>query len=892
MIGCRIGCRRLRSAAWRASLGAAVLVAALAAGQGVASAESVYSFASTPGRLPKAVIPVHYAIDLVPDLESLTIAGAEVVDIEVLEPTDRLVLNAVNMTLDAAALDGESGLAAISLDAAAETAALTFPRPLAAGPHKLRIAFTAHINKFGRGLYSVDYPTPEGRKRMIASQLEPADARRIFPCWDEPVFKASFALDVTVPQALTAVSNMPVTREAPAGDGRKRVSFAPTPRMSSYLFVLVAGELETLSGEADGVAVNVVTTRGKREHGRFALESAIALLKYFNDYFGVAYPLPKLDLIAVPGGFGGAMENWGGIVFFESRLLFDPASSAPGAQRGIVAILAHEMAHQWFGDLVTMAWWDNLWLNEGFASWMQVKAAERLRPDWQVWLSGNGAKQGAMDDDARSTTHPIQQPVANESEAMAAFDAITYNKGQAFIRMLESYLGEDVFRDGIRRYMRDHAFGSATTADLWQALEAASGKPVAGIASAFTEQPGVPLVAAEVRCADGRQRVVLKNERFTIHDPTPRPQRWPVPVAFGAPGAPPPGSTVLTENAMAEIDAGACGEPVKLNLGDVGYYRVEYDAVSRAALVRSLGAMAAADRVNLLADTWALVEAGRVAPAGYLDLMDAIAGDDDRAVCEQAIRTFTRIDQLERGRPARPAFQAFARARLRPVLARLSWDGDGDAGSDRALLRARLIQVLGELDDTEVLAEANRRFVAFVANPDSLRPELREAVTRLAGRSGDRAVHETLLALARKTTNTEERVRYYTAAAAALDPALAQDTLALTLTDELPTTMVGGVIFAAAAEHRDLALAFVQANFAALAAKQGPSFRDYFVSNLMASFADPARAEELANFAPVHRTSGGRIVAARAIELIRTNADFRARQLVAVDEWVRRAARP
>jgi aminopeptidase N len=873
-----------------AGLWIATLAVALTAGTGTASAQAVYSFASTPGRLPKSVVPRHYAIELAPDLDNLTIAGSATVDIDVQQPTDRIVLNAVEMTIGTASLDGEAGAPAISLDAAAETATLTFPHPVAAGAHKLKLAFTARINAFAHGLHWVDYPAPDGRKRMIASQLEPADARRIFPCWDEPVFKASFALDVTLPQAMTAVSNMPVTGEQPAGDGRKRVSFAPTPKMSSYLLVLVAGELETLSGEADGVAVNVVTTRGKREQGRFALDSAVALLKYYNEYFGVNYPLPKLDLIAVPGGFGGAMENWGGIVFFESRLLFDPASSAPGEQRTIYAFIAHEMAHQWFGDLVTMAWWDNLWLNEGFASWMQEKAAERFHPEWQVWLNGNGAKQGAMNDDARSTTHPIQQPVANESEAMAAFDDITYIKGQAFIRMLESYLGEDVFRAGIRRYMHDHAYSNATTADLWGALEAASGKPIAAVAAAFTEQPGVPLVTAQSHCVDGRQRITLNNERFTIHDPVARSERWPVPVVFGAPDAAASGGGVVVTKPTAEIDAGPCGTPIKLNRGDVGYYRVQYDAASFAALARAMPAMAAADRLNLLADTWALVAAGRAAPSAYLDLVNAIAADDDRAVWQQVINALERIDRLERGRPEREAFQAFARARLRPALARLSWDGEGDAASDQALLRARLIGMLGNLGDADVLAEANRRFAAFLANPAALRPELRDPVIRLAGRGGDRAVHDTLLRLARAATNTEERVRYYNAAAAALDPALAQETLALTLTDELSTALAGGVIFVAAHEHPDLTLAFVRANFAALAERLGPSFRDYFVSNLMESFADPARAEELANFAPVNATSGGRLVAARTIESIRTNADFRAHQLVAVDAWIKQHA--
>jgi aminopeptidase N len=886
------GHRRLRCGLAYAGLWLATLGVALTAGSDTASAESVYSFASTPGRLPKSVVPRHYAIDLVPDLEKLTIAGSEIIDVDVLQPTERIVLNAVNMTLGAASLDGEAA-AAISLDPAAETATLTFAHPVAAGAHKLKLAFTSRINPFGRGLYFVDYPTAEGRKRMIASQLEPADARRIFPCWDEPVFKASFALDVTLPQAMTAVSNMPVVGEQPIGDDRKRASFTPTPKMSSYLFVLVAGELETLSGEADGVAVNVVTTRGKREQGRFALESAVALLKYYNEYFGVKYPLPKLDLIAVPGGFGGAMENWGGITFFESRLLFDPASSAPGAQRGIYSIIAHEMAHQWFGDLVTMAWWDNLWLNEGFASWMQEKAAEVFHPDWRVWLNGNGAKQGAMNNDARSTTHPIQQPVANESEAMAAFDNITYIKGQAFIRMLESYLGEDVFRAGIRRYMHDHAYSNATTADLWQALETASNNPIAAMAAAFTEQPGVPLVTAEAHCIDHRQRITLKNERFTIHDPVAHHKSWPVPVEFGPARADASGGGVVVADPTAEIEAGPCDAPVKLNRGDVGYYRVLYDAASFAALVRALPAMTVADRLNLLADTWALVEAGRTAPSAYFDLINTIADDDDRAVWGQVINALGRIDHLERGRPEREAFQAFARARLRPVLARLSWDGEGDGASDRALLRAGLIGMLGNLGDPAVLVEASRRFAAFVANPASLRTDLRGPVIRLAGRSGDRAVHDTLLRLARATTNAEERQRYYTAAAGALDPALAQETLALTLIDELPTTLVSGVIFAVAGEHPDLALAFVRTNFAALVARQGPSFSEYFVSHLMGNFADPARADELANFAPVHATSGGRIVAARTIEAIRISADFRAHQLVAVDAWVKQhAARP
>lgn len=857
-----------------------------------ARAEPVFAFATTPGTLPKTVAPVHYAIHFTPDLDKLAFSGSELVDIEVMEPTTRLMLNAVDLTIESAAVDGEAA-SEIASHVEAQTVTFDFPHPIAAGRHQLRVAFAGGINRFARGLFYVDYPAAEGRRRMISSHLEPADARRIFPGWDEPAFKASIALTVTVPQASLAVSNMPVASEEPAGEGRKRVTFRPTPRMSSYLFVLAAGDLERITADVDGVAVGVVAARGKGEHGRYALQTAGDLLRYFNDYFGTAYPLPKLDLIAVPGGFGGAMENWGGITFFESRLLFDPSASAADARRGIFSIIAHEMAHQWFGDLVTMAWWDNIWLNEGFASWMQAKAAEALHPDWQTWLNNSGSRQAVMSEDARRTTHPIQQPIANESEAMAAFDSITYGKGQAIIRMLENYVGEDTFRAGIRAYMVQHAYGNTTTADLWGALQAASGKPVTAVAAGFTEQGGVPLVVAQASCAGDAQRVTLRQERFTIHDPAPKAQRWQVPVARGAIDGE-AGETLLLDGA-AEFAAGRCGDAVKLNFGDVGYYRVQYDAAMRAALTRSIDRLAPADRADFIGNTWVLVEGGRVPPDVFFDLVERVTGDDNRAVANQVIRVLTRIDHLQWNRPERAAFQAYGRAVLRPLFDRIGWDAAPSESADNALLRTRLIGVLGAFGDETIVAEAKRRFAEFVRDPASLPTALRETVTGLAGRYADRATYDTLLALARGTTSTDERVRYYMAAAAARDPALAGETLAMTLTDELPTTLIGRVISTVASqgEQRDLAWNFVKTNFGTLAAKQGPSFQDNFPAGLLSSFTDSAHAQELAEFAPAHKTSGGRTVASRAYERIMTDADFSAQQLPAVDAWVRgRMARP
>jgi aminopeptidase N len=354
------------------------------------------------------------------------------------------------------------------------------------------------------------------------------------------------------------------------------------------------------------------------------------------------------------------------------------------------------------------------------------------------------------------------------------------------------------------------------------------------------------------------------------------------------------GETLLLDG-VAEFAAGRCGDPVKLNLGDVGYYRVQYDGAMLTALTRSIDRLAPADRANLIGDTWALVEAGRVAPTAFLDLVERLIGDDNRAVTEQVIRALTRIDHLQWNRPQRAAFQAYGRAVLRPVFDRIGWDAAASEPADQAPLRARLIGVLGDFGDDTIIAEARRRFTRFVQDPASLSTELRGTIANLVGRYADRPTYDTLLALGRKTTNTEERVRYYMAAASARDPALAEETLAIALTDELPSSLVGPLIsqVASQGEHRDLAWSFLKANFATLAAKQGPAFQNYFPAGLMTNFADAAHAAELASFAPAQATSGGRLVAARSYERIMTGADFSAQQLPAVDEWVkRRMARP
>ncbi len=849
-------------------------------------AEQPFAFATTPGKLPKDVVPHHYTIQLRPDVAALTTAGEVTIDVEVLAPTRRLVLNANALEITSATIDGAA--ATPELDAAEQTLAVTAAEPLAPGRHALRLGFTGKIVRTAEGLFAEKYQTPAGEKQMLSTQMEPTDARRVFPCWDEPVFRATFQLTVTVPEGHTAVSNGPITAERPLGDGRREVEFAATPSMASYLVVLCMGEFDVLRDEVDGVQLGIYTTAGKREQARYAMEATKRIVSYYNDYFGVKYPLPKLDQIAVPGGFSGAMENWGGITYNESVLLFDPATSSQGTKEMIFAIIAHEIAHQWFGNLVTMAWWDNLWLNEGFASWMGTKATDHFNPGWQVWLRANGEKEEAMARDARPTTHPIQQPVLNESGATDAFDTITYLKGQGFIRMLENYLGADIFRAGIRAYLAKHAYGSTTTADLWAALEKASGKPVGEFAAAWTEQPGFPVVRVAARDVDGRREVELTQERFTLNDPAPKPLTWQVPVTLAAVDQPASARTVLLsgETARVLLDAPA-GSPVLANLGNTGFYRTAYAPDLASALAEKLSQLPEDDRVNLLGDAWALVEADRNEVGVYLNLVARLdRGETSLAVWQEVLGGLGTIEALQRDQPGEVAFRAWFSERLRGQWERLGWDALPGEPSNDGLLRAGVLRSLGLGGDATVLAEARARFAKFQRDPASLAADLRGPVFNVVGRFADEATWETLLGLARAADGVEEQQRYYGALEAAADPALARRTLALALDPATPTAIAPWVVAGVADRHPALAWDFAQENADALLAKVTFFARNDYFPSIAGAFSEAARADELIAFVAQKLPPEAATETARAAGDIRFRAALKARLLPAVDAWV------
>ena len=854
-------------------------------------AEVPFNFATTPGKLPKNVVPVSYDIRLKPNIEKRAFTGSETVALDVRQPTKTITLNANTIAIASAKILGSNSqvgqAATIRIDASQQIATLTFQKEIAPGAYQVSLEFSGPINQSGQGLFYATYQeeTSGTRKTMLGTQMEANDARRLFPCWDEPVFRAKFRLTATVPANFTAISNMPVERETNTPEG-KEVHFGETPPMPSYLVVLCAGELDAIYSETDGVKIGIITTKGKAETGRCALESAGKILHYYDEYFGIKYPLPKLDLIAVPGGFGGAMENWGGIVFYEDILLFDPAKSSEQTKEAIFGVTAHEMAHQWFGDLVTMAWWDNLWLNEGFASWMGTKCSDHFNPQWQVWLRANAAKQRAMATDALSSTHPIQQPVKTESEADSAFDEITYLKGQSFLRMLESYLGEGDFRAGIRSYMQTHKFSNSTTADLWNALGEASKKPVAGLAACWTELPGLPLVSMN----SAEAGLTTTQERFTVHQKKPKPLEWKIPIAYRdiALSASTATSVFLLEQKSATLPNVQPALNVKLNVDDVGYYRVAYDSAHFEKLLASSAQLPPADKVNLLSDTWALVEADRKPISDYLKLAEAFRKDNSLALWEQITATLSFIDFLYIGNKERPAFQAYARSLLKPAFERVGWDPKPNEETARGLLRVRLITTLGDFADQDVIAAARERFQKFLADPKTLSPDLRPSVLDVVGRYADQKTWETLHALGLNTKSIEEKGIFYNAMAGALERDLAKQTLPLSLTDELPasraTELVNNV--SNSGEQPGLAWEFAQAQRKQLDPKLDSLGKIRFAPNVMRGFSEAKRATELEVYARKNLPSDAKSEIGKAAEEIRFKADLKARLLPEIAKWI------
>lgn len=824
--------------------------------------------------LPGGVTPIHYDIDVVPDAANLRFGGTMSADIQLARPTETLTLNAAELQFFKVAVDGIVSQAKIAYDPDAQQASLTFDKPLRPGRHRLSIDYTGRIEQQAQGLFAIDYDGPDGaKKRLLATQFESPDARRFAPMWDEPALKATFTLSVSAPKDQLVVSNMPAATTADLGNGLAKTTFQQTPKMSSYLLFMAMGDLERVHRMVGKVDVGMVVKRGSTAEAAFGLDAAAQLLPYYDDYFGTPYPLPKLDMVAIPGGSTefSAMENWGAILYFEKAVLVDPKVTSEDERQNAFTTIAHEMAHQWFGDLVTMKWWDDIWLNEGFASWMETKATDHFHPEWSIWLQDQAGSGAAKDLDARAATHPVVVPVADARDT--PFDTISYQKGQAVIRMVEAYVGEDAFRTALRRYMKKHAYGNAESRDLWAEVQAASGQPILDIARTFTTQGGVPLVRASLQGTDGLR---LRQARFAVDAESRRWRTWDIPIVWGG------GRGVLTPGRSLTVSGPG---PTVVNYGQTGYFRTDYDDRAFARLAKGFAGLQPADQLGLLNDGWALGEAGMRPLARWFALAEQLPADANPIVWIQVADTLEGIDSLYDGDPRQAAFRAKARVLLAPVWARVGWTPQPGEPPTAILLRSELIAALGQFDDPAVLAEARGRFARLESDPAALPAAIRGGALKVVAAHADAATWERLRGLAAASRNALEKQQFYTVLAAVRDPALARRTLDLALSDEAPITLRPTMLREVSRHDAGLTWDFLLRNQARADAQFAPDGLAGVLPRLVAGTSDAALAARMRTWAKAHGGVGPRLMA--GLSAVEYRAQIRKARLGEVDAWVK-----
>jgi aminopeptidase N len=835
---------------------------------------------SLPTQLPRAAVPHHYALIVTPHADRLTFDGDVAIDFEVVKPTSTLVLNAVDMKFASATLTPAQGGSplngGVKVDDASQTATITFSSTLAPGSYRLRLVYSGKINTQANGLFALDYKNKEGADaRSLFTQFEAADARRFVPSWDEPDYKATWDLTARVPANQMAVSNLPAASSKSIAGGLKEVRFQTSPTMSSYLLFFASGDFERVTKQSADREVGIVVSRGNGSKAHYALDAEAQILPFYNDYFGTPYPLPKLDNVAGPGQsqFFGAMENWGAIFTFEYALLDDPAITTEGQRHGIYSTEAHEMAHQWFGDLVTMAWWDDLWLNEGFASWMENKTTQHFHPDWGADVDRVGSREGAMGLDSLNSTHSVVQQVRTVEQANQAFDAISYQKGESVIAMLENFAGPDVWREGIRRYIAAHAYQNSRTTDLWAAQEAAGAHGLSVIATDFTTQPGIPLITVgPAQCVGGSTVVTLTQGQFSADRPqevAAKPLSWHVPIEATAGGAV---AKTVTNGRTTQLTVPGCGT-LLVNPGQHGYFRTLYSAPQSAALAAQLPGTAPVDQYGLIANSMALSLAGYQPMGTSLDLLNAMPPSGSATVVQ---RTIGRWDDLYDRLNGNAAAQADIAARVvrayGPRLQQLGFAPKPGEPAVDAVLRPTLIALLGKYRDPAVLAEANRLFSAWKTNPDAIPGSLKATWLGVIARNADAATWDALHERARATTGTVERASLYQLLGRAKDEALARRALNLALTNEPGKTTSAGMITAVAGAHPRLAIDFVLSHLAQVNQLIDISGRSRFMQRLAAGSRDPALIPVLEGYANANLATSDRKPVQQAVDRIRSES--------------------
>ena len=842
------------------------------------------AIAAQAERLPQTVRPEHYSLALTPDLKAATFSGNETIDLTLAEPASSIALNAAEIEFKSVTVTagGNTQTATVALDAGKEQATFSFPQQIPAGKARLTIAYSGILNGKLRGFYL----SKTERRNYAVTQFESTDARRAFPSFDEPAFKATYDISLTIDAADTAISNSPIEKDTPGpGDDKHTLKFATTPKMSTYLVAFLVGDFQCSSGEQDGVAIRTCSTPDKVALTPYGVEVAKYVLHYYNQYFGIPYPLKKLDLIGLPDFEAGAMENFGAITYRETDLLIDEKTASEDTKKGVAETIAHEMAHQWFGDLVTMQWWDNIWLNEGFATWMQNKPVAAMHPEWNVDQSVISGLDGTLNLDAQPTTRAIRARADTRDEIEEMFDGISYGKASDVLLTVENYLGPETFRKGVHAYLSAHLYANATAEDFWNAQTAISHQPVDKIMESLVAQPGEPLLTFG-EPAGGK--IPVEQRRFFL-SPSAKsgaPQAWTLPVCFkgGSKGAEcellSPGESSLKVPSGKVLFANASGK---------GYYRSKYPADVYAGLVAGVEtALTPVERISLAGDEWVQVRANTASVGQYLDLVNAMKDDPNAEVVGGGLSGVNAIAERIAATPEeKDAFGAWLRNTFAPEYAKLGPPSPGDSSNTREL-RATLFAALGYYGkDPAVLAQAREIAMKFIADPGSVEPTLGQTACFIAARDGDAALFDGFQKVYETSTNPEYQEGALRFLAQFQDPALLERALDYAASGKV-RNQDAAIQFAIAlgtGDTRDRAWRYIQAHWDKLQPLLTPEMGSMLVGS-SGAFCTEAGRDGVNSFFTEHKVAAASTALKHAIERIDGCIELRANQEPKLKEWL------
>jgi aminopeptidase N len=843
-------------------------------------------------RLPDVALPQHYTLQLTPNLQTATFTGKETIDLTLARAADAIVLNAWQLKFDTvtAEVDGKSHgtslTAAVSLDPNLQQATFHFPRQLPAGPVALKIAYSGTLNGDLRGFYLSKTAT----RNYAVTQFEPTDARQAFPSFDEPALKATFDVSLIVPRGDTAIGNTNIVSDSPGpGPGEHTIRFARTPKMSTYLVAFLVGDFKCLAGQSDGVPIRACATPDKVQFAKFALSGAEFFLHYYDTYFGIKYPMPKLDMIAIPDFEAGAMENFGAITYRETAMLVDEKTASVDAQKVVAVDVAHEMAHQWFGDMVTMDWWNNIWLNEGFATWMSYKPLAAWKPEWDIPQDQASGLNRTLDLDGGRVTRTIRAQAETPAEINEMFDGITYGKAAAVLLMTENYLGDEAFRAGVHRYLQAHMYGNATAEDFWNTLQQSSGKPVDKIMESLVTQPGEPLLTFG-RVRDGSVEVTQKRFFLNPKETGDQQQSWTLPVCMKS-SAGQPDCPILSAGAQrlqvphAEVFYG--------NAGGKGYYRSRYDSAEYQQLMRLVeSSLTPSERITFLGSQWAQAHAGIATVGDFLNLAAAVRDDTSPSVIDTVSTAVRSIDQQIASTPQEHAqIAAWVRKNFAPALSRLGMPGPGDA-PDKNLLRATLFELLGDIGaDPKIILEARQISQQYLRDRASVDPTLAARALNVAAQNGDAAFFDQLRGVTETAGDPQLRNQSLQALAQFRDPALVIRTLDYAVSAKVKNQDAVRLVGIEMSDRRtrDITWPWVQQNWPRVQAQITTWGGGYLVEST-GNFCSAERSSQVTAFFREHTVQAASHALDRARDNITDCVNLRAAQGADLKRWLQTEA--